>query len=326
MGVSMIYKLIVTGRMMDADVFKAYGFQDTQVRSAGSSGAFDERQRQQMRGRAYAAGISEQTEYNENLLSSSELLSRMLAVDYAKLYMDAVAITTTELITPFDFNLVLGEQSQQLRDAGAMIGGAPGGVAGGGVAAAAAAAASASGPKRFGLVLAKNYPNQEALQEDNDSERPIFFDKKYDTTDYDFIESYREQQESMSSVDFSMFIVDELIKKKKMTYEVAKKEAEAIMVGPGLRPVSDGDYAVVEEEEYAEPAVTVTSGQMFPDEDDIGTPTEEEELINLTMSKRPVSTESVNRTSKHGNLSKKTHDDKKSTGANNKPTIRRINK
>jgi hypothetical protein len=56
-----------------------------------------------------------------------------------------------------------------------------------------------------------------------------------------------------------------------MTYEVAKKEAEAIMVGPGLRPVSDGDYAVVEEEEYAEPAVTVTSGQMFPDEDDIGT-------------------------------------------------------
>ena len=259
MGVSMIYKLIVTGRMMDADVFKAYGFQDTQVRSAGSTGAFDERQRQQMRGRAYAAGISEQTEYNESLLSSSELLSRMLAVDYAKLYMDAVAITTTELITPFDFNLVLGEQSQQLRDAGAMIGGAPGG---------GGAAASASGPKRFGLVLAKNYPNQEALQEDNDGERPIFFDKKYDTTDYDFIESYRDQQESMSSVDFSMFIVDELIKKKKMTYEDAKKEAEAIMVGPGLRPVSDGDYAVVEEEEYAEPAITVTSRQMFPDEDD----------------------------------------------------------
>ena len=110
MGVSMIYKLIVTGRMMDADVFKAYGFQDTQVRSAGSSGAFDERQRQQMRGRAYAAGISEQTEYNENLLSSSELLSRMLAVDYAKLYMDAVAITTTDLITPFDFHLVLGSK------------------------------------------------------------------------------------------------------------------------------------------------------------------------------------------------------------------------
>ena len=262
MGVSMIYKLIVTGRMMDADVFKAYGFQDTQVRSAGGAGAFDERQRQQMRGRAYAAGISEQTEYNESLLSSSELLSRMLAVDYAKLYMDAVAITTTELITPFDFNLVLGEQSQQLREAGAMIGGAPGG---------GGAAASASGPKRFGLVLAKNYPNQEALQEDNDGERPIFFDKKYDTTDYDFIESYRDQQESMSSVDFSMFIVDELIKKKKMTYEDAKKEAEAIMVGSGLRPVSDGDYAVVEEEEYAEPTITVTSRQMFPDEDDLGT-------------------------------------------------------
>ena len=79
MGVSMIYKLIVTGKMMDADVFKAYGFQDSQVRSGGAGA--DERQRQQARGRAYASGINDQTEYNESLLSSSELLSRMLAID-----------------------------------------------------------------------------------------------------------------------------------------------------------------------------------------------------------------------------------------------------
>jgi len=274
LGVSMIYKLIVTGKMMDADVFKAYGFQDTQVRSAaaaapGTSSGMDERQRQQMRGRAYGAGLAEQTEYNESLLSSSELLSRMLAVDYAKLYMDAVAITTTELITPFDFNLVLGEQSQKLRDAGAMVGGAPGG--GGGAAAAKSSDSGSGAPKRFGMVLAKNYPNEEAVQEDNDSDQPIFFDKKYDTTDYAFIESYRDQQETMSSVDFSMFIVDELIKKKRMTYEEAKKESEAIMLGPGLRPVNDGDYAVVEVEEYVDQPMTNTARQGFPDEDDTGT-------------------------------------------------------
>ena len=271
MGVSMIYKLIVTGKMMDADVFKAYGFHDAQVRSVAGSGAaapFDERQRQQARGQAYAAGLAEQTEYNESLLSSSELLSRMLAVDYAKLYMDAVAITTTELITPFDFNLVLGEQSQQLREAGAMRGGA----GGAGAAPGGAAAAASDAPKRFGLVLAKNYPNEEAIQEDNDSEQPIFFDKKYDTTDYAFIESYRDQQEAMSGVDFSMFMVDELIKKKKMTYEAAKKEADAIMLGPGLRPVNDGDYAVVEIDEYIEPEMSDTSRQGFPSEyDDLGT-------------------------------------------------------
>jgi hypothetical protein len=282
MGVSMIYKLIVTGKMMDADVFKAYGFHDAQVRSAASGAAapFDERQRQQARGQAYAAGLAEQTEYNESLLSSSELLSRMLAVDYAKLYMDAVAITTTELITPFDFNLVLGEQSQQLREAGAMRGNAgvagaaaPGAPGAPGAAGAAGAAAASDAPKRFGLVLAKNYPNEEAIQEDNDSEHPIFFDKKYDTTDYAFIESYRDQQESMSGIDFSMFLVDELIKKKKMTYEAAKKEADAIMLGPGLRPVNDGDYAVVEIDEYIEPEMSdTTTHQGFPSEyDDLGT-------------------------------------------------------
>ena len=269
MGVSMIYKLIVTGKMMDADVFKAYGFQDTQVRSAGGGGApFDERQRQQARGQAYAAGMADQTEYNDNLLSSSELLSRMLAVDYAKLYMDAVAITTTELITPFDFNLVLGEQSQQLRDAGVMRKATQGGGAGGG----AGPATSESAGRRFNMVLAKNYPNEEAVQEDNDGERPVFFDKKYDTTDYSFIESYRDQQEAMSATDFSMFLVDELIKKKKMPYEEAKKESEAILVGPGMRPVNDGDYAVVEVDEYVDPVMGVTR-QGFPgnEADDIGT-------------------------------------------------------
>ena len=266
MGVSMIYKLIVTGKMMDADVFKAYGFQDSQVRSGGAAGAgagFDERQRQQARGRAYATGMADQTDYNENLLSSSELLSRMLAIDYAKVYMDAVAITTTELITPFDFNLVLGEQSQQLRNAGAMRGGAPGG--GGG---AAAAAAEEGGPKRFGIVLAKNYPNEEAVQEDNDSEHPIYFDKKYDTTDYAFLDGYRDQQETMSSADFPMFLVDEVIKNKKMSYQDAKKEVDAIMVGPGMRPVNEGDYAVVEVEEYIDPVPGSAAAQ---DEGDLGT-------------------------------------------------------
>ena len=253
LGVSMIYKLIVSGKMMDADVFKAYGFQDVQVRSGGGAaaagGAIDDKQRQQMRGQAYAAGLAEQTDYNDNLLSSSELLSRMLALDYAKLYMDAVAITTTELITPFDFNLVLGEQSDKLRSAGAMVGGAPKAAAGGGEAASGAG----GGPKRFGLVLSKNYPNEDAIKEDNDSDIPVYFDKKYDTTNYAFIEAYREQQEQMSEAEFKMFLVDELIKNKKMMFDEAKKEAEAIMVGPGMRAVNDGDYAVVEIEEYVEP-------------------------------------------------------------------------
>ena len=258
LGVSLIYKLIVSGKMMDADVFKAYGFQDVQVRSGGAAGggaaaAIDDKQRQQMRGRSYATGLAEQTEYNDNLLSSSELLSRMLALDYAKLYMDAVAITTTELITPFDFNMVLGEQSEQLRNAGAMRGG------GGGGGAAAATGGETGSPKRFGLVLSKNYPNEEAIQEDNDSDIPVYFDKKYDTTDYAFIESYRDHQEKMSSSEFEMFIVDELIKNKKMTFDDAKKEATAIMVGPGMRPVNDGDYAVVEVDEYVEPSAAASS-------------------------------------------------------------------
>lgn len=258
-GVSFLYKLIVTGKMMDADVFKAYGFQDTQVRSGGTAGSpgqlegMDARQRQQLRGRAYATGLSDQTDYNDNLLSSSELLSKMLAVDYAKLYMDAVAITTTDLITPFDFNLVLGEQSLKLQTAGAMRG--PGVGAGSGAESGSSAASGSGAPKRFGLVLAKSYPHEDAIREDNESDLPIYFDKKYDTTDYAFIEMYRDKQESMSESDFKAFLTDELIKNKKMSMDAATTEAEALMIGPGLRPVNDGNYAVVEVNDYIEPDV-----------------------------------------------------------------------
>jgi len=292
LGVSFLYKLLVTGKMMDADVFKAYGLQDIQVRSGGSAGAppgemegMDQRQRQQMRGRAYATGLTEQTEYNENLLTSSELISRMLAVDYAKLYMDAVAITTTELITPFDFNLVLGEQRAKLQNAGAMIGGATAGTGTGDddsdAAAAAAAAAGAAatpgqqpnaGARRFNMVLAKNYPNEESVNEDNDSDMPIYFDKKYDITDYSFIENYRKKQETMTESDFKLFLVDELIKNKKLSMEDATTEASALLTGPGMREVKDGNYAVVEVEEFVEQGSGsgATAGQLFSDEHDLG--------------------------------------------------------
>jgi hypothetical protein len=105
------------------------------------------------------------------------------------------------------------------------------------------------------LVLAKSYPHDDAIREDNESDLPIYFDKKYDTTDYAFIEMYRDKQESMSESEFKAFLTDELIKNKKMSMDAATIEAEALMIGPGLRPVNDGNYAVVEVNEYIEPDV-----------------------------------------------------------------------
>ena len=87
-----------------------------------------------------------------------------------------------------------------------MIGGGGAGAAGAGGGGAAGEASGASGagggPKRFGLVLSKNYPNEDAIKEDNDSDIPVYFDKKYDTTNYAFIEAYRDQQEQMSEAEF----------------------------------------------------------------------------------------------------------------------------
>jgi hypothetical protein len=235
-GVSFLYKLLVTGKMLDANVFSAYGFTDAQVRSATTSSGSEgitAKERQQARGRAYTTGVGDQDEYNDHLLSSSELLSRMLTVDYARLYMDAISLTTTDLITPFDFNLIMKEGEEELKGGNAEEEGS-------------------NAPKKGGLVLAKHYINIDALNEDNDADVEIFFDKKYDTTDYDFLKKYEDEREAMDEADFKMFIIDQIIKEKRVGMDVAEKDAEAMLTGPGMRPVRDGDYAVVEVDDYDE--------------------------------------------------------------------------
>ena len=230
-GVSLLYKLLVTGKMLDEKVFSTYGFADEQVRSGITNLAMatNQKERSRAKGQSYATGIGEQDTYNDHLLSSSELLSRMLLIDYAALYMDAIALTTVDIITPFDFNLILKEQSEQLHSKGEE---------------------AASNGERKELpkpkyVLAKKYNARVEMEYDNDYEF-VFFHKEYDDTDYDYVDQYSVERNEMSEDDFRMFLTDRIIKDKNVGLSTAQELAETMMSNNRMRLVKDGHYAVLE--------------------------------------------------------------------------------
>ena len=91
------------------------------------------------------------------------------------------------------------------------------------------------------FVLGKKYEDYDALLEDND--RDIYFDKSYDTTIYDIIDNYKEQQQTMDKDQFNIFLIEELKKNIGLSAEKARDDAEAMILGK--RPVKEGNYAML---------------------------------------------------------------------------------
>lgn len=89
--------------------------------------------------------------------------------------------------------------------------------------------------------LCKKYISVDELEDDNNKD--IYFDKKYDTTDYDLLNKYKTQKEKMNDSDFFNFLTTEIIRIQGIVKEKAERETEAIL--SGKRIVKDGDYAIL---------------------------------------------------------------------------------
>jgi hypothetical protein len=85
-------------------------------------------------------------------------------------------------------------------------------------------------------VIAKRYIEIDELNEDNGKE--IYFDKKYDTTDY----TLRKADSRLSQQDQLQHYIDQLIKTK--DEPSARRDAQAIL--RGQRTVENGEYALLE--------------------------------------------------------------------------------
>ena len=89
-------------------------------------------------------------------------------------------------------------------------------------------------------VLSKKYIDISELDEDNN--KTIYYDKKYDYTDYDIISSY--PKNNMSDEQYKEYVAIKLQENIGLPIEVAREDAESMI--NGKKVVKEGDYAVLE--------------------------------------------------------------------------------
>ena len=91
------------------------------------------------------------------------------------------------------------------------------------------------------IVIAKGYANLEELEQDN--KREIYFDKRFDKTDYNLIDDYEAAISRMKHDEFEQYLIGDLQKKKKLNVIESKYLAETLI--SGYKMVQDGQYALL---------------------------------------------------------------------------------
>lgn len=192
----------------DATVVAKYGIHEWAVRSGGTHA-------HPVRGR---------------ILTSSELLSKFLSVDYGRCFMNEVVLMNKTLFG-IDVGGVLSKYADESDDYVKMM---------------KTADANAKG-KCKNFVLAKEYLSLDDLETDNQMQEQgvaILYDQRYDPTDYEFLTKYEQKERSMPGAEFKTYLIGELMKKPKgLSATDAALEADSITAR--ARHVQSGDHAVV---------------------------------------------------------------------------------
>ncbi|ANS04202.1 hypothetical protein [uncultured Mediterranean phage] len=163
-------------------------------------------------------------------LSSSEIIRQVLHCDQGKLFMTEMAMNDIDLQSMVNLQEEF-EKAQEMFEQSLDT--------------------EKQSNNCANYVLAKKYLAYDEMVEDNG--KPIYFDKKYDTTRYDIISEYAAEAASMDTDDFIGFLASELEKNVGLTKQDARYDAESMAAGKRL--VREGQYAVLElEGEGSEPS------------------------------------------------------------------------
>jgi hypothetical protein len=157
---------------------------------------------------------------NKNL-SNSEILKEIIIKDYGNLYNTSVALTNIPLMYPTKLNSLFELDKDKIN--GEKI-------------------KDKEMDKCETKIISKKYLSKEALIDDNN--KTIYFDKEYDTTNYNIIEEkYKRQYDSLSEDEFLLFLVDSLKVNQKLTEDMSEYMAETLI--NQMKKVKEGDYAVL---------------------------------------------------------------------------------
>jgi hypothetical protein len=162
-----------------------------------------------------------QIDKNTSIFTNSELIRKITLKDYGRLYTTGLSLQNVPLMFPSEISSIFESEKKTLETKEKL---------------------EEENDACKQIIVAKQYNSLEDLNRDNDAE--IYFDKRYDKTNYALLENeYERQVLTMSSEDLKVHIIKDLMEKKKITESEANYLAETLV--DGHKRVLDGQYALL---------------------------------------------------------------------------------
>jgi len=152
-------------------------------------------------------------------LTNSELLEKIIKKDSGRLYNSAIALTSIPLMFPDNLATIFEDDREKVKTEKEAL----------------------DKGKCAAYVIAKQYRSMEELLQDNDKE--IYFDKKYDKTDYTLIDAYENDMIKMQPEEFVNFLIKKLETSQKIRTLDAEYLADTLI--SGVKSVKEGNYAIL---------------------------------------------------------------------------------
>jgi hypothetical protein len=160
---------------------------------------------------------------SKNIFTNSEILRKITIKDYSKLYTTSISLQSIPLMFPSEFSSLFEDEKKNIDKK---------------------LKKEEKEEKCSSIIISKYYDSIDALEADND--RIIYFDKKYDKTNYGILEEkdgYEKQVLTMSPEDLKIYIMKDLMEKKKMSEKDAEYLSDTLV--DGHKKVIDGQFAIL---------------------------------------------------------------------------------
>lgn len=168
--------------------------------------------------------IDDYHDSNTNIkITDSEFFTQMIIKDFGNIYNYGVSLQNSFLMIPQSIHQIIEDRENKIDNNIKTV---------------------KEEDKCTSIIVAKHYDTLKDLQDDND--KTIYFDNKFDNTNYSIIDDYLNQQSSMSPEEFIDFLTKKIQDKMKLAELDAKYLTETLI--NGMKKVVNGDYAILYKE------------------------------------------------------------------------------
>jgi hypothetical protein len=170
-------------------------------------------------------GLNDKTKLGK--LTGSEFLKKIKLDDFGNIYNIGIAFTNLQLMYPTELNKILEADKNSIKQQ---------------------LEKNMSEDTCSSYIIAKKYYSLDRLQIDNG--QIIYFDKDFDTTNYDIIDvDYKKERDTLTAEELTLYLTEQMQKKYKKTQDIAAYMADTLV--NRAKRVRDGHYAILAKSEGA---------------------------------------------------------------------------